>query len=597
MILLLLPLFSLLLVTKTEIASSEKIGTEDGTPTIFDEFWEFRMVNAPEFATSVGDYRYDDRLDEMSLSSYKRRLDAAKIYLKRVEELRVKSPGDSDLKLLQGHLQQFIEGMKQQSYVFPMNNLEGPHLDFPRLLQWMKSETVDDFRKMLSRMRMFPQQIDESITLMQMGIQTGWTMHETSVNSLPGVFLKMADEAVETSTVFTQFLHKPKGIKEVVWNGLVAAAKGVVKAMIQPAYRRLGEFIRDVYMKHTRPHIGASSLPNGAEYYAACLKFHTTTSWSADRIHQVGKTEVSRIIGRMLKVKEQTGFKGSLKSFKDFLRSSPKFNYSTGQEIIDNFKTKGEHAHSLLHKFFSVLPKAPYVIVPVPAEIAPSMSGAYYLSPPADGSRPGTFYINTYKPETRKRYSATSTGLHEAEPGHHLQGTLAIENGSKITFRRFMEDRKYYEAPASYPKNTAYIEGWGLYAEYLGEAMGVYKDPYDMFGRLSDEMMRACRLVVDTGMHAKGWSKDDAVAYLEENTALSHRDIVSEVNRYITWPGQATGYKMGEIKIREVRGKAEEALGEKFDLREFNTMVASMGGVPLDFLENEVNQWVKKRQQ
>jgi len=402
--------------------------------------------------------------------------------------------------------------------------------------------------------------------------------------------------------VFKPFtIQKPSAISQEDWDELVMEAKLVIVNSVQPAYGRLNTFMEEEYLQHTRGDIAASSLPGGKDYYSACLHFHTTTNRTAEEIHQIGRKEVNRILGRMLKVKEQTGFKGSLKAFQYYLRTDPKFNYSSGQEIIDNYKKKGETAHKLLPQFFSVTPIAKYEIVKVPDEIAPSMSGAYYLSPPADGSRPGMFYINTYAPETRKRYSATSTGLHEAEPGHHLQGSLAIENGSNTTFRRFMEDRKYYEAPASYPKNTAYVEGWGLYAEYLGEEMGVYKDPYDMFGRLSDEMLRACRLVVDTGMHAammdgdRKCDKQWAIDFMTENTALSAHDIESEINRYITWPGQACGYKMGEIKIRGLRTKATQSLGTRFDVRKFNTFVASMGGMPLNFLEDQIDEWTKKQ--
>jgi len=586
-------LCSILLVVNAELPRAEN-SVPTKRPTIYDDFWNYRLRNAPEFATSVGDYRFDDRLDAMSFGAYAKRLLGAKLFREKVQELRKEKPNDFDLKLLEGQFDQYISGMKHKSYLFPMNNLEGPHLDFPRLLTWMKQDTVEDYNKIFSRIRLFPKQVGESIALMRYGIKLGFTMHKISVVSLPQVFLRMATEPVEKSSVWKPFTKRPSTIGVKEWEVLVELAKILIKQKVQPSYRRLHVFMKQEYLKHTRPSIGASSLPGGAEYYAACLHFHTTTSLSAKEINTIGRNEVERITKRMIKVKDTTGFKGDLKAFKTFLRTDPRFNYSTGQEIIDNYRNKGAHAHKLLSKFFSVVPKAKYVIVPVPDEIAPSMSGAYYLAPPADGSRPGTFYINTYQPEQRKRYSATSTGLHEAEPGHHLQGALAIENGSKITYRRFMEDRKYYEAPASYPKNTAYVEGWGLYAEFLGEEMGVYGDPYDMFGRLSDEMLRATRLVVDTGMHALGMTKEEAIAYMFKYTALSEHDIESEVNRYITWPGQACGYKMGEIKIRELRSKAAQKLGDKFDLRAFNTMVASGGGMPLNFLEQLVDEWIKK---
>ena len=570
---------------------------DDEKKDIFSHYWEWRLLNAPEYATFIGVYKYDHRLDEMSLNSYLRREDESKIFLKEVRTIQrhTKSPSkSSNLQLLESELVQFISGQKFKTYVWPMSNLEGPHLDFPRLLSWMKKDTNEDMMKIIKRMRLFPQQIDESITLMKEGIRLGLTMHNISIEPLPNVLKKMADEKVENSPIFKPFVKKPRAITDDEWKQLVTDAKNVIINVVQPSYLHLAKFIENEYIKHTRLLIGVSTLPNGREYYAACLKFHTTTNLTAQKIHNIGLSEVNRITKRMLKVKDDAEYKGSLKNFRKYLRTDPKFNYSNAEEIIDNYKTKGKANHKLLSKYFSVLPKSPYVIIPLSAEVAPIFPAAFYLAPPQDGSRPGTFYINTYKPETRKRYEAVILSLHEAEPGHHLQGALSIENGSPIVFRRFMEDRKYYEPPMAFPKYTAYIEGWGLYSEYLGEEMGVLSDPYDMFGRLSHEMLRACRLVVDTGMHAFGWSRDRAITFMYENTAMDMHDITQEIDRYITWPGQACGYKIGELKIKELRKKAENALGAKFDLGKFHTLIASMGGVPLDFMEKQIDKFVKE---
>ena len=563
-----------------------KISQED----IYSRYGEWRLLNAPEYATSIGVYKYDNRLDEMSLNSYLRREEEGKIFLKEVRTIQPKS---SNLELLESELVQFISGQKFKTYVWPMNSLEGPQ-NFPRLLSWMKKDTNEDMMKIIKRMRLFPQQIDESITLMKEGIRLGLTMHNISIEPLPNVLKKMADGKVENSPIFEPFVKKPRAISDDEWKQLVTDAKNVIINVVQPSYLHIAKFLENEYIKHTRLLIGASTLPNGREYYATCLKFHTTTDLTPQEIHNIGLSEVNRITTRMLKAKDDVEYKGSLKDFRNYLRTDPKFNYSNAEEIINDYKTKGENIHKLLPKLFSLLPKTPYEILPISADLAPRYPAAFYFAPPQDGSRPGTFRINTYKPETRKRYGAYSLSLHEAEPGHHLQASLLLEVGVSVAFRLYVEDRKYYEPPMAFPKYTSYIEGWALYSEFLGEEMGVLSDPYDMFGRLSDEMLRACRLVVDTGMHALGWSRDRAITFMHENTATDMQEITLEIDRYITWPGQACGYKIGELKIKELRKKAENALEAKFDLGKFHTLIASMGGVPLDFMETQIDKFIKE---
>ena len=276
------------------------------------------------------------------------------------------------------------------------------------------------------------------------------------------------------------------------------------------------------------------------------------------------------------------------------MRTDSQFKFESKEHILKHYKDIYSKILAVLPQLFERLPEAKCEIVPVPEEVAPSFPGAYYLAPPEDGSRPGTFYINTHNPTNRNTYEAVSLALHEAQPGHHLQGSLTMESSGLLSFRRFMEDRTYYEPPGRFAMNSAYVEGWGLYSEYLGEELKLYEDPYDLFGRLSHEMLRACRLVVDPGMHALGWSHQQAVDFLLENTASSEEDIISEIDRYITWPGQACGYKIGEIKIKELRSMAENELGNKFDIKKFHDLIASVGGVPLDILENLIKNFISK---
>ena len=568
---------------------------------IFQRFWNWRLINAPEFATSIGKHFYSDRLDEMSLSSYKRRENEANSFLLEIKDLRKNPIFDSlsdglvlNVDLLQADLEQFTNGVQFQTYLFPLNMLEGPQIDFPRLLTWMENKTVKNFEDIITRLRLFPQRTDEIISLLDEGIRKGITMHKVSISALPKTFGDMGLVSPEESPHFKPFLKKSDGIPTKDWEQLVIDAKDVLKTKVLPSYIRLSEYIKNVYMENTRPEIAATSLPNGKCYYEGCLKFHTTTNMSAEEVFKKGKEEVKRITENMEAVKAQVGFKGDLKEFRKYLRTDSQFKFESKEHILKHYKDIYSKILAVLPQLFERLPEAKCEIVPVPEEVAPSFPGAYYLAPPEDGSRPGTFYINTHNPTNRNTYEAVSLALHEAQPGHHLQGSLTMESSGLLSFRRFMEDRNYYEPPGRFAMNSAYVEGWGLYSEYLGEELKLYEDPYDLFGRLSHEMLRACRLVVDPGMHALGWSHQQAVDFLLENTASSEEDIISEIDRYITWPGQACGYKIGEIKIKELRCMAENELGNKFDIKKFHDLIASVGGVPLDILENLIKNFISK---
>ena len=565
---------------------------------LFDRFWTWRLQNAPEFATAIGKHDYDDRLDEMSLPSYLRRRDAAQSFLDEVKKLLLSAPTTDrsltlNLNLLKLDLESFIEGNEHRTYTFPINQLEGPQIDFPRLISYTKKSSSDEYNKLFQRLKLFPRQIEEVITLMKTGIQENRTMHSISIEKVPGQLMEVAATSVDDSKFFDGFKKKPESISTDEWDEIVKTGRELISELVLPAYTKLANFIDDEYKSHTRSEIAASSLPNGQEYYKQCLKFHTSTNWSAQEIHDLGKREVEKINIKMKDVMNQVNFLGGISQFKTFMKTDAQFKFMSKEDMLNKYNETAAKIADVLPKYFKRTPVIRYSITEVPAEVADSFPTAYYLAPPEDGTRPGTFFLNTHEPETRNRYEAVALSLHEAEPGHHLQSALTMEQDSLVDFRRFMEDRKYYEPPARFAMNTAYVEGWGLYSEYLGEEMGLYTDPYDMFGRLSYEMLRACRLVVDTGMHALGWSKQEAVNYMVQNTVASEGEVDAEIDRYITWPGQACGYKVGELKIKELRRKAEMSLGEKFDVREFHDMVASIGGVPMHALETQVDEFIE----
>ena len=571
---------------------------EGVSASVFQRFWRWRLENSPEFATAIGEHAFDDRLDEMSFSSYLRRQSSAKEFLREIEDILAVVPSSNrdvlmNLELLCEDLKGYVDGVGYKSYLWPLNRLEGPQSDFPRLISYMKKDDMGDFNNILNRFKLFAQQIDETISLLQEGMNLGLTMHMISISPVPNQLFAIAQKPVEASDFFKPFQSKPNKFSYNEWSNLTTTAKSLINSSVYPAYKRLGDFLSNTYMKNTRAEIAISSLPGGKDLYAKCLKFHTTTNLTAEEVHDIGKREVQRILSAMEEVKTKTKFQGTLADFRAYMRTDSKFKFNNASEMLATYNNLRAQIAQQLPKYFTKLPESQYVIEPVPEDIAPNFPGAYYRAPSKDGSRPGTFMINTYLPETRNNYECVCLSLHEAEPGHHLQSSLTMESTSLVEFRRFMEDRKYYEPPARFAMNTAYSEGWALYAEYLGEEMGLYTDPYDMFGRLSHEMLRACRLVVDTGMHALGWSRDDAIQFMLNNTAASKHDIEAEIDRYITWPGQACGYKIGEIKIKEMRSKAERALGKKFKLKAFHNLIASMGGVPISMLERKIDLFIQ----
>ena len=565
--------------------------------TILQDFWTWRLQESPEFATSIGLHEHDERLDDLRLDAFERRKSRAEEFLKKIDEIDSATLNDEQvlsITLLKAEIEQYLSGMKFKSYLFPLNQLEGPQLDFPRLISWMKFNFADDYEKALSRFRSFPMQIDQIITLLRYGIDQGITMAKVSVSPVPDQLNAVISKNVNESNFFKPFLTFPDSIDTLEQNRIRAEAEELLTKEVWPAYKRLIDYLKDEYVLKVRQNISISSLPGGKDLYQEYLKFHTTTNMKAEEIHELGKKEVTRITAEMETIKEKVGFTGLLTEFQNYLRNNSKLQFKDEKDILNTYENLCAETKKKLPSLFKRFAKKSFVIKPVPAEVAANFPGAYYLNPSDDGTRPGTFYINTYEPTSRMKYEAVSLTLHESEPGHHLQSALAMEMDSLPKFRRYVEDRVYWQAPGRFALNTGYLEGWGLYCEYLGEEMGMYKDPYDYFGRLSHEMLRACRLVVDTGMHALGWSREEAIEYMKSKTAMSASDIIAEIERYITWPGQACAYKIGELKLKELRKKAETALQNNFDIKDFHNVILSAAAVPLHILADIVDDYIHK---
>jgi uncharacterized protein (DUF885 family) len=442
--------------------------------------------------------------------------------------------------------------------------------------------TVKDYTNWLARLDGLGTYVDQTIGLMREGMRRGLVQPKIIMQRVPDQIAKQIVTDPTASPFYAPFRKMPATIPAAEQLRLQAAARDSISGTVVPAYQRLQKFFAGEYLPACRDSVGVWDTPGGAAWYQNRIAWFTTTDLTADQVHELGLEEVARIRGEMQKIIEQVGFKGSFPEFLQYLRTDPKFRYTDPQRLFDAYLVMAKRIDPLLPQYFGKLPRMPYGVRPIPAESAPDTTTAYYQGPALDGRRAGYYYVNLYKPEERPTYEIPVLTIHEAVPGHHLQIALAQELGSLPMFRRNFEA-------------TAFVEGWALYSESLGQEMGLYADPYDKFGQLTYEMWRAVRLVVDTGMHHKRWSREQAITFFKENAPKTELDIVNEVDRYISWPGQALAYKIGELKIKQLRGEATQQLGAAFDIRAFHDVVLGSGAIPLDVLEANVRRWIKER--
>jgi uncharacterized protein (DUF885 family) len=546
---------------------------------LFKEDWEWTLNDSPEWGTYIGDYRFNDRLTDLSPEAIEGRKAHDKEVLARIERIdRSKLMGQDtisyDLFLLNARLanerDQFpIERM-------PVSQMEGPQLGFPQLVDAMPFRNTKDYENYLGRLAAFPRYLIQITDLMKHGIETGWVAPAVPLRSIP----EQISGQIAKNPLLRRFEHFPADVSEPERARLKAAGEQIIRGQIVPELRKFQSFIADVYLPAARKDIAASSLPGGMDYYRYAVRYQTTTDLSPEQIHEIGLSEVSRIRDEMSGVVGKVGFQGSFADFLKSLRSDPKFYYTRTEDLITGYRDLAKRVDAELPKFFAELPRNSYGIREIPEYEAPAQTTAYYIPGATDGSRAGVYAVNTYRLETRPKYEMEALTLHESVPGHHLQISRAQELKGLPDFRR----NGFY---------TAYVEGWALYAESLGSEMGFYADPYSKFGQLTYEMWRACRLVVDTGMHAMGWSREKAIDFMLRNTAKTENDVIVEIDRYIVWPGQALSYKLGELKIKELRTRAKQQLGDKFDLRRFHNAIIDDGALPLSVLDSRINEWIK----
>lgn len=553
--------------------------------TVQHDYWEFLLREFPLLATSTGDGRYNDKLGSVSVADCERRNTAYQEFLERVDAIDPASLATAEQmnrEILRRLLRDAIAEFRFKTYLIPINQRSGFHVEFPELRREVPLQTTADYDNYVTRLQEFKEFTAAHIELMRAGIAAGMV--------LPAVVMEGWEKAVDAqivaspqlSVLYEPLRDLPPSVPESEHARLRGATLRAVFISVLPAYHELRQFLADEYVPHCRDSISASALPDGREFYRHRVKMFTTTDMTPDEVHQLGLSEVKRIRGEMGQIIADVKFGGSFAEFLEHLRTEPRFFVKTPEDLMKEVAFVLKRMDGQLPALFKKLPQIPYGIRQVPDYVAPRTTAAYYQQPNGDGTKAGFYYVNTYNLKSRPLYNIEALSFHEAVPGHHLQLALQQELPSLPEFRRFSDF-------------TAFVEGWALYAERLGLEVGFYQDPYSNFGRLTMEMWRACRLVVDTGMHYFGWSREQAIAFLAENTALSMHDIESEVDRYIAWPGQALAYKVGELKIRQLRQLAEEQLGTDFDIREFHNVVLSGGAVPLDILQANVKRWLEEK--
>ena len=563
------------------MALGANAGPAEDFQDLLDEHWEWQMRENPVRASRMGDRRWNDQWTDNSLEAIERRQDEQRDFLRRlrlINSSQLDEAGQLNYDLFRRQLENATDGFQFKAYLMPMSQRGGVQ-SLESTAERLRLANTQDYEDWLARMAAIDTVVEQHIELMEEGRDSGYMPPKILMERIPDQISSQLVEDPEQSPFFTAFAAMPASMDADEQERLQSLAREVIDETIVPAYREFANYFNDVYLPASRESIGASALPNGEAFYEYRSRLYTTTQMTPDEIHRVGLDEVKRIRDEMQLVIDELEFDGSFNDFLEFLRTDPQFYYDTPEELFEGYLAISKRIDPELVKVFGRLPRMPYGLRPIPENIAPDTTTAYYSGPAADGSRPGYYYVNLYRPEVRPKYEMEVLSIHEAVPGHHLQIALQQELENMPNFRKFSGF-------------TAFTEGWGLYSESLGYEMGFYQDPYSHFGALTYDMWRAVRLVVDTGMHYKGWSREQAIEFFMDNAAKTEQDIINEIDRYISWPGQALAYKIGQLKMLEIRRKAEQALGDNFDVRAFHDALLGGGALPLEVLEIRMNRWL-----
>lgn len=552
---------------------------------LFAQDWEYTMREYPEYATAVGYPGHNARWTDNSLEAIarrKRELNNPLTALRAIDRANLSPTDQLNYDLFRRNYTDALEESRFPGEFMPINQMGGVQQDVPSTIAQMPAGTMREYEDIVARLRAVPVLVNQTLVLLERGLAQGLTPPRITLRDVPGQAQNLVVDDPLASPLLKAFTRFPAAVPEGEQQRLRAAAVAAYRDSVAPAFRRLSAYLRDKYVPAARPTTGIRDLPNGLAWYQVRARASTTTNLTPEQIHALGLAEVKRIRGQMDSVIAASGFKGTFAEFVQFLRTDPRFYWTTGDDLVRGSRELMKRIDPELAKLFGTLPRLPYGVSPIPSYAERSQTTAYYQPGSPLSHRAGTYYVNTYNLSMRPKWEMEALSLHEAVPGHHLQIALAQELDGVPEFRRF----------GGY---TAFVEGWALYSESLGGELGLYTDPYSKFGQLTYEMWRAIRLVIDTGLHTMGWTREQAIDYFKTNAAKTEHDITVEVDRYIVWPGQALAYKIGELQIKELRAYATTALGSRFDVRAFHDQVLGAGAVPLDVLQARIRAWVDSK--
>ena len=548
---------------------------------LLDEAWEWYLEQNPVVASRAGDRRYNTEWGDRSLRGIEMQHLQRRDFLSRLSAIDESALSEADqlnYELFRRDLQRRIDEHRFEGFLMPFSQRGGVQ-NLDNQANYLRFETVQDYEDWLERLGKIDTVIDQTIEAADRGIEKGLVLPRVLMERIPEQIAVQLVENGGDSPFYRTFEKMPDSIPAKDQDRLRATATKRIEDTVVPAYRKLARYFEKTYLPATRESVGLSSLPNGSNWYEFLARRFTTTAMTPDEIHRTGLEEVKRIREEMQQIIDELGFEGSFQEFLAFLRTDPQFYYDNPDDLYEAYLATSKRIDPELVKLFGTLPRMPYGVKPIPDAIAPDTTTAYYSRPAADGSRAGIYWVNLYMPEVRPKYEIEVLSVHEAMPGHHLQLAIQQELGDMPDFRR-------------YSGFTAFVEGWGLYSESLGYDLGLYEDPYSRFGALTYDMWRAVRLVVDTGIHYKGWTRQQAIDFFKDNAAKTEHDIINEIDRYIVMPGQALAYKIGQLKILALRAHAEAALGDDFDVREFHDVLLGAGALPLDILQQRMDAWL-----
>jgi uncharacterized protein (DUF885 family) len=576
-----------LLILSAASASAAELSAADldkrrkALADLLHEEWEYVLRTSPEFASILGDKRYNDQVGDISDAARLKDARETRRFLKRFEAIDTAGFSEQEKlnkELMVRDLKDGLEDYAWREWEMPVNQMGGIHLFAAQFPSFLTFTTVKDYDDYITRMKKFPVTMDQTIATMRKGMRDKLMPPKFLLEKVTGQAQKIADQEPE-KTPFALPLQKfPDSIPEADRARIRTEFLAAIRTSVLPAYAKFAKFVRDEYAPAGRTEVGMWSLPDGVNRYNRRIRRSTTTNMTADEIHQLGLREVARIEGEMLGIAKKLGY-ADLPSFNKAVDQNPELKAKSREQIIELYRKYTDQMYARLPELFGRLPKAKLEVVPMEAFREASAAGADYNDGAPDGSRPGRVNVNTSEPQSRKTITMESTAYHEGVPGHHMQVSIAQELGDLPDFRK----------QAGY---TAYVEGWALYSERLGKEVGFYQDPYSDYGRLTDEMLRAIRLVVDSGLHAKHWTREQVVQFFHDHSAIDELEVQNETDRYIVWPGQALGYKVGQLKILELRERARAALGDRFDVRQFHDEVLGAGALPMDVLEERIDAWI-----